>query len=91
MINYLEKNENNGILEKVFFNDLVKTANLQLSSTCPLIEDEATVWAGAIINDYNRMKAELEEFKKAKNWTRSYDYKGDLIDQHALYRPKLAL
>lgn len=33
---------------------------------------------------------ELEKFNDRKNWTRSYDYKGDLLDKHALYLPKLA-
>ena len=33
---------------------------------------------------------ELEKFNNHKNWTRSYDYKGDLLNEHALYLPKLA-
>jgi len=32
---------------------------------------------------------ELNQFKNPKNWTRSYDYKGDLLDKHALFLPYL--
>ena len=35
------------------------------------------------------LEKELSEFKNPKNWTRSYDCKGDLLSQHALYIPKL--
>jgi len=32
---------------------------------------------------------ELAAFKKPKNWTRSYDHSGQLLNEHALYLPKL--
>jgi len=32
---------------------------------------------------------ELREFKNGKNWTRSYDHKGDLVNEFALYLPKI--
>lgn len=45
--------------------------------------------------DYGKRKqrlnqdAELRQFKNPKNWTRSYDHKGDLLREHALYLPYL--
>ena len=36
-----------------------------------------------------RLKSELGVFKSSRNWTRSYDYTGTLINEHALYIPKL--
>lgn len=38
-----------------------------------------------------KLDDELSAFKNPKNWTRSYDYQGNLIDKPALYRPKLAI
>ena len=37
----------------------------------------------------SELEEELEQYRNPKNWTRSYDYKGDLIAEHALFRPKL--
>lgn len=41
------------------------------------------------LEDALRMKVELEQFKNPKNWTHSYSDKGKLINEHALYKPKL--
>jgi hypothetical protein len=35
------------------------------------------------------LNKELAEFKKPKNWTRPYNCYGNLINEHALYKPKL--
>ena len=31
----------------------------------------------------------LEAYENPKNWTRPYNFKGELINEHALYKPKL--
>ena len=36
-----------------------------------------------------RLKSELGAFKSRRNWTRPYNYTGVLINEHALYIPKL--
>ena len=44
-------------------------------------------------NEFERENAafrlELGAFKNRRNWTRPYDYTGTLINEHALYIPKL--
>jgi hypothetical protein len=35
------------------------------------------------------LNKELAEFKNPKNWARSYNCYGNLINEHALYKPKL--
>ena len=36
-----------------------------------------------------KLQNELEQFNNNKNWTRPYNCRGELINEHALYRPKL--
>ena len=42
-----------------------------------------------LLEDIKCLKEDLEQFKNPKNWTRPYSYKGQLINEHALYKPKL--
>lgn len=35
------------------------------------------------------LEAKLAEYENSKNWIRSYDNDGKLIDEPALYKPKL--
>lgn len=42
-----------------------------------------------VLGGRNGHEQKLAEYENHKNWARSYDYKGDLIDDHALYLPKL--
>lgn len=35
------------------------------------------------------LNAQLESFNNQKNWTRPYDCYGNLINEHAIYKPKL--
>jgi len=39
------------------------------------------------LKQLNEQDEELRQFKNPKNWTRSYDYKGELLNKHALYLP----
>ena len=48
--------------------------------------DDIEIWAASEIE---RLEAELADFRNYKNWTRSYDMYGNLILDHALYKPKL--
>lgn len=42
------------------------------------------------VRDYiESLELELSEYRNAKNWTRPYNYQGNLINQHALFLPKL--
>ena len=43
----------------------------------------------SLANECAELKEELAQYKNPKNWTRSYNYKGALINKHALYIPKL--
>jgi hypothetical protein len=36
-----------------------------------------------------KLSKKLAEFNNPKNWTRSYNCYGNLINEHALYKPKL--
>ena len=36
-----------------------------------------------------QLQAELAEFKNPKNWMRPFNFKGELVNEHALYKPKL--
>tara|TARA_R110000764_G_scaffold29681_3_gene69403 strand:+ start:194 stop:568 length:375 start_codon:yes stop_codon:yes gene_type:complete len=36
-----------------------------------------------------KLRLELGAFKNSRNWTRPYDYTGTLINEHAIYIPKL--
>ena len=35
------------------------------------------------------LEAEIREFKNPKNWTRSYNCYGNLINSHALFLPRI--
>ena len=56
-----------------------------------------SAWNGLMadehINNYenkiNELEEELKEYRNHRNWTRPYDYKGNLIPEHALYKPKI--
>lgn len=37
------------------------------------------------------MANKLAEYENPKNWTRGYNYKGELVKEFALYIPKLTL
>lgn len=47
---------------------------------------DTAIWAASEIE---RLEAELADFRNPKNWTRPYSRKGELILDHALYKPKL--
>ena len=36
-----------------------------------------------------QLQNQLNSYNEPKNWTRSYDHKGDLINESALFIPKL--
>lgn len=42
-----------------------------------------------LFEDIKCLKEDLVEFNNPKNWIRPYDHKGYLINEHALYMPKL--
>lgn len=35
------------------------------------------------------LEAELAPYRNEKNWTRPFDFEGKLINEHALYLPKI--
>lgn len=39
------------------------------------------------LKQLNAQDEELKQFKNPKNWTRPYDCKGELLNNHALYLP----
>ena len=47
---------------------------------------DTAIWAASEIE---LLEAELADFRNHKNWTRPYDMYGDLMLDHALYKPKL--
>ena len=40
-------------------------------------------------DEINKLDEELSSFKNQRNWTRSYDCRGELIKEFALYIPRL--
>lgn len=68
------------------WNSMCDEANKSLRSDCPLLEDETLVEMNKYIG---ALLIELRKYENPKNWTRPYNYKGELINEHALYRPKL--
>lgn len=62
---------------------LKRLTQLEHSTDCP------SRYIRMMASEILELRAELAKFKDDKNWTRSYDYKGDLIKEHALYKPRL--
>lgn len=66
---------------------LVANADLQIAArVCSLIEDEAIVWAD---NRIKELEQKLTEYERPANWIRPFNMAGNLIEEFALYRPKL--
>lgn len=42
-----------------------------------------------LLEENSKLKAELKKYNTPSNWTRCYDYKGDLSPHYALFFPRL--
>jgi len=65
------------------------SGNYRLSGYAAERIETLTAHLASVQNECDRLEKELEYFNNTKNWTRPYNHKGELINEHALYRPKL--
>jgi len=65
--------------------DEICPVEYELNRKCYLIEEYINNYE----NKINELEEELKNYRNHRNWTRPYDYKGNLIPEHALYKPKI--
>jgi len=75
--------------EKLALKELLVIATNEEPSNALMQQLVLLAFDAGKLHQLNDQDEELRQFKNQKNWTRPYNYKGELLNKHALFLPKI--